>query len=63
MKKNMVTVELTNDETGNDEVAHYNYLVRLGGRVVKEGRIQNFERDRGWRGLIQALAEETSDAV
>jgi hypothetical protein len=55
MKNNMVSIEVTNDETGDDEIAHYSYLVRIAGKVVREGRVENHVRSSGWEGLLMLI--------
>lgn len=48
----MLKIEITNDETGTERSANYNYTVRINDRVIEAGTIKGHNRSDGWRYLV-----------
>lgn len=61
MKRDVLTLEINNDESGDREIANYYYIVRIGRRVIREGRVQGHRRDDGWRSLLLQIAQQESE--
>lgn len=61
MRREMIILEINNDETGDAAVGNYSYLVRIGRRVVREGRIEGHRRDEGWRSLLALIAKHEAE--
>lgn len=43
---------IQNDGTGNDLIANYNYEASLNNKILKQGKIINFDRRRPWWCLV-----------
>lgn len=51
----MLVIKVKNDGTGDAEVGHYRYEVRINTRSIAVGRIRNHTRQWGWKSLIYRL--------
>jgi len=65
MKKKMVRLEITNNETGTDEGGNYSYVIRIGAKVISEGSVTNHKRGTGYAGLLALIsaAEITKEKI
>jgi hypothetical protein len=59
----MLIVLVHNDGTGTDEIANYDYEVRINHEVIERGRVQDHPRKDGWRALIGAIVNKYPDSV
>ena len=53
----MLTLTFTNDGTGNEKVASYDYLVTVNTTVLERGRLENHRRTLGWKALVRRVVE------
>jgi len=51
----MLKIEITNDETGTERSANYNYIVRVNDEVIEVGTIKGHNRADGWRYLVTLI--------
>jgi hypothetical protein len=57
----MLTIALTNDGTEKEApelIGHYVYEVAVNGEVIAQGKLRNFNRMTGWKGLIHYLGTD-----
>ena len=57
----MLIIEFENDITGDTDVAHYRYRVRLDLQLLVEGQIRNHHRDLGWQQLVRRLLRDEEE--
>ncbi len=53
----MLIVLIHNDGTGTEEIANYDYEVRINHEVIERGCINDHHRKDGWRPLIREIAD------
>ena len=53
----MLIIEFVNDMTGDADVAHYHYRVRMKQQLIAEGQIRDHHRDLGWQQLVRRLLQ------
>jgi hypothetical protein len=54
----MLIILVHNDGTGTEEIADYNYEVRINHDVIAHGRILDHNRKDGWQALIREIADQ-----
>ena len=54
----MLIITLQNDSTGNEDIDHYNVIVRVNAYSIYSTRIANHKRKEGWWKLLKRLLEE-----
>lgn len=52
----MLQVKIVNDGTGNEKVGNYDYVVSVNSNIIAQGRLENFERKKGWESLLLVIA-------
>jgi hypothetical protein len=53
----MLTLTIHNDGTGDETTGHYTVTARINDTVLATGRLEGFERAKGWRAcLLEAIA-------
>lgn len=50
-----LAVLLQNDGTGTKEQGNYDYRVLLNTLELDSGRVEDFDREKGWRELIREV--------
>ena len=58
----MLIITLHNDGTGDTKTGNYDYEVFINTRRIAKGRVENYERELGWHGLVSALENVMFDA-
>jgi len=53
----MLIVLVHNDGTGTEEIANYDYEVRINNEVLEHGHVQGHHRKDGWQALIREIAD------
>ncbi len=53
----MLIVLVHNDGTGTEEIANYDYEVRINSEVIERGHIQDHHRKDGWQALIREISD------
>jgi len=53
----MLNINIINDETGDEIIGNYDYYVSINDKLIKCGRLEDFNRLSGWQGLIAYLGE------
>jgi hypothetical protein len=56
-------VLVCSDGTGTEEIANYDYEVRVNHEVIERGRVQDHHRKDGWRALIGAIVDKYPDSI
>ncbi len=59
----MLIVLVHNDGTGTEEIANYDYEVRINHDVIEHGRILDHNRKDGWQALIREIADRHQPAT
>ncbi len=59
----MLIVLVHNDGTGTEEIANYDYEVRINHEVIERGQVQDHHRKDGWRTLIGAIVDKYPASV
>jgi len=59
----MLIVLVHNDGTCTQEIANYDYEVRINHEVIEHGRIENHNRRDGWQALIREIADRHQTSV
>jgi hypothetical protein len=54
----MVTIQITNDETGVEPIGNYDYSIRVNGALVHHGRVIGHDRRNGLRVLLRLVAAD-----
>lgn len=57
----MLLVKIVNDGTGTDIKADYNYEVYVNKEKISWGMVKNYDRRKGWRGLVKTISEQGND--
>lgn len=53
----MLIIKIRNDGTGTNQIGNYYWTALINGwKVIGQGRIENFERERGWKELLKEIA-------
>jgi len=53
----MLWIKVLNDGTGDTDTGNYNVQIGINAALVYEGRIEGFDRNRGWQRLVYELAK------
>lgn len=56
----MLTVEITNDQTGTDESANYEYVVRVNWREIARGKVSGHNRKGEWWKLLNLVVQHAT---
>ena len=59
----MLIVLVHNDGTGTEEIANYDYEVRINHDVIAHGQIVDHNRGDGWRALLREIANQQQASV
>jgi hypothetical protein len=59
----MLIMLVHNDGTGTEEIANYDYEVRINNEVIERGRLQDHHRKDGWRTLIGEIVDKYPNLV
>lgn len=51
-------IVITNNGSGPDDAANYNYEVRVNQGILEYGHIYNHDRRDGWKKLVQMMLDE-----
>jgi len=54
----MLIVTFLNDNTGDENIGHYDVIVRVNDRIIYSTRITGYKREKGWRNLFKCLLAE-----
>lgn len=54
----MLTLQILNDTTGDNDTANYTYRVMVNTREVASGRVRGHRRADGWWKLIRLVVED-----
>jgi hypothetical protein len=54
----MLIVYIHNDGTGNSIIGNYDYTVMVNNLLIGKGRVENFQRDKGWESLVRKIVED-----
>lgn len=59
----MLIITLINDKTSDFPliVGNYDYTIKVGNKIIHEGKIKDHNRLTGYQGLIRLLAEDVGD--
>lgn len=52
----MLIIKIHNDGTGTDQIGNYDWTALINWKVIGQGRVENFERERGWQELLKIIA-------
>jgi hypothetical protein len=55
----MLKIEITNDQTGSDNIANYDYKVFINGIMIDSGKVLDHNRSLGWRSLLVQAAHDS----
>ena len=54
----MLIIEFENDGEGNEEIANYNYRIKVNGTIIAGGHIDSHDRTKGWVELVRRVVVE-----
>jgi hypothetical protein len=54
----LITITITNDETGGEYIANYEYTIRINGNMIQHGKILHHDRRKGLRELLRLVASD-----
>jgi hypothetical protein len=49
-------IVITNDATGTEDSANYDWRVQVNREVIARGRVEGHDRAHGWRPLLRRVA-------
>ena len=54
----MLLIKIVNDGSGDSKTGNYDYEVFVNKELIASGKVENHNREEGWRKLVRMLADQ-----